>query len=86
MPIAYAFFAIVLLTSGRMLRRPKIGELAVPLLIAAWFMAITSTAMQFVGSSNSCTFGPSEITYYAEHGRVVGLEDPGWRRRACGSA
>lgn len=81
-PVFYALAGIVLLAIGRMRRRPKVGELAVPLVIVAWFMAITTTAMQLVGSSSTCTFGPSHITYYAEHGRVVGLEDA----RAGGAA
>lgn len=74
-PTAYAIVGIVLLTIGRILRRPKIGELSIPLVILAWFMAIMGTAMHSVGTAKESTFGASHITYYADHGVVVGLED-----------
>jgi len=74
-PATYAIVGIVLLAIGRKLRRPKIGELSIPLVLLAWFMAIMGTAMQSVGSAKESTFGASPITYYADHGSVVGLED-----------
>jgi hypothetical protein len=74
-PVLYALAAFALLVTGYEFRRPRIGEPAVAFILAAGFMAIATTAIQLIGTTSTCSFGPSQITYYAEHGRVVGLED-----------
>jgi hypothetical protein len=82
LPTAFALTCVLLLAIGRKRRRPEVAEMALPLVIFAWFMAVTGTAMQLVGSTGTCTFGAIHINYYAEHGAVVGLEDA----RSGGSA
>jgi hypothetical protein len=73
-PATLALAGVLLMAIGRAVRRKTVADKGVPLLLLAWFMGCVLTMMRLVGSSETCTFGPSRITYYAEHGTVVGLE------------
>ncbi len=74
-PAALALGGVSLMAVGGGARRAALVRLGVPLVGVSWFMACCLTMLRLVGSPETCTFGASRITYYAEHGAVVGLED-----------
>jgi hypothetical protein len=73
-PATLALAGVLLLAIGRAVRRTAVADKGVPLLLVSWFMGCVLIMMRLVGSSQTCIFGSSQITYYAEHGTVVGLE------------
>jgi hypothetical protein len=51
-----------------------IVELGSALFMVGWFTACISTMMWLIGDPKTCYFGVRHITYYADHGAVIGLE------------
>jgi hypothetical protein len=73
---AIAFVAAVLLLKfGGRQRREAVVGVGVALLLCSWFSGFVLAMIRLVSSPDVCTFGTSRITYHADHGAVVGLED-----------
>ncbi len=72
---AVVLCGLMLAALGWGLGRATVANMGVGLLALSWFMTMSHLFLRFVGSSDTCTFGPDRITYFSEHGRTIGLED-----------
>jgi hypothetical protein len=74
-PIVTALSGVLLLKIGGHRRRATAALVGGVLLALAWFMIFNLSMVRLAGGHNTCTFGPARITYYSDHGVVIGLED-----------
>jgi hypothetical protein len=73
-PAALALAGVCLMVAGWRGRR-WVAELGPPLVGLALLMGCFLIATRLGGNSQTCTFGPGEVTYYVVNRDVVGLED-----------
>jgi hypothetical protein len=73
-PLLTGLAAVGLLWFGGTRPMRGIVELGTALLVLAWFTGCISTMMWLVGDPQTCYFGVQRITYFADHGAVIGLE------------
>lgn len=73
-PVAALLAGVFLLTTNRR-RRDFVAILGAALLMAGWFILLGTLGMHLVGGFNTCVFGGAPITYWTNHGIVLGLED-----------
>jgi hypothetical protein len=80
-PAAMALAGVVLIAVCRLVGRWYAAAEFGPALVGfAWLMGCFVMELRIGLNLHTCTFGPSQITYYAGEGTVVGLEDArvGW--------
>jgi hypothetical protein len=70
-----ALVGISMIVIGNILGRSTSFGLGLCFLFLAWFGVFDLTMTRFGGRSDICYFGSTPITYFSDHGAVIGLED-----------